>query len=227
MPMMIRRRRLLAPRAFAYVDDPEMGMGPAEGVPPPDQPMMLMDDAAAMQVLALWRELFTDVMPLPQIGLPSQNPDAPGSSTGVLTFTHTMSIPGMAPPPPMTINGLPTKSALGNNALGSMEVSNGRWLCLYETMLPDIAGTGGAPSSSQRYVDTLQAYSVEVAGNHYHWSGGRMMGHFAVAIHSQATGNRDPIQFTQAHLAAFREFLSALAPSPSIRSPFGSQRTNR
>ena len=166
-------------------------------------PVARLDDASAMGIMAIWKQLFTDAAPLPGLGLPSQN-------KGVLTFTHTMSLPGMPPPPPMTINGLPTLSPLGNNALGSMEMSNGRWLLLYETMLPDVAGGDGMPSSVQRYVDALQRQGVQVAGNHYHWSGGKMMGHFPLAIHSQSTANLDPAQFTHAHLQAFQEFLASL-----------------
>ena len=193
---------------FRYMDPRSAMVGvvaqPEPAPPPPTpQPPGQMTDEQAAAVVNLWRSAFVDAAPLPGIGLPSQN-------KGVLTLTHTMHLPGLPPAPPMTINGLPSRSPLANNALGSFEISEGRWICLYETMLPDFGGGGGEPSSTQRYANALAKQGVDVAGNHYHWSGGAMMGRFALAIHSQTTGNMDPIVFTQAHLNAFRDFLAAV-----------------
>lgn len=169
---------------------------------PPERPAAF-DDAAAMGVVQLWRQLFTDAAPLPGLGLPSQN-------KGVLTITHTMAMPGMPVPLPMTINGLASRSPLANNALGSFELASGRWLNLYEIMLPEAPGANGAPSTVQRYVNALQRQGVEVAGNHYHWTGGAMMGRFPLAIHSQSSGTLDPVQFTQAQIVALREALGLM-----------------
>ena len=155
-----------------------------------------LDNNTAISVVNVWRQLFPDAAPLPGIGMPSQN-------KGVLTLTHTATMRGMAPMPPMTINGLPSNSPLANNALASHEVSNGRWLNLYEIMLPEIPGTNGAPSSVQRYVDALIAQGVDVAGNHYHWTGGQMAGRFPLAIHSQSSV-LDPATFAQAHVNAIK-----------------------
>ena len=158
-----------------------------------------LDNNTAIGVINIWRQLFLDAAPLPGIGMPSQN-------KGVLTLTHTMAMPRMPKPSPMTINGLPSNSPLANNALGSHEVSNGRWLNLYEIMLPEIPGANGAPSSVQRYVDALSAQRVDVAGNHYHWTGGQMMGRFPLAIHSQSSV-LDPATFAQAHVNAIKHAL--------------------
>ena len=159
-----------------------------------------LDDNAAIGIVNIWRQLFPDATPLPGIGLPSQN-------KGVLTLTHSAGLMrGMQPMPPMTINGLPSNSPLANNALASHEVSNGRWLNLYEIMLPEIPGAGGAPSAVQRYVDGLSAQGVDVAGNHYHWSGGQMAGRFPLAIHSQSS-TLDPAAFAQAHVNAIKRAL--------------------
>lgn len=161
---------------------------------------VVLDDNRAVGIINIWRQLFPDAAPLPGIGMPSQN-------KGVLTLTHTMAMPGMQKPAPMTINGLPSNSPLANNALGSHEVSNGRWLNLYEIMLPETPGSNGAPSTVQRYVDALNAQGVDVAGNHYHWSGGTMMGRFPLAIHSQSSV-LDPATFAQAHVNAIKRALN-------------------
>ena len=164
--------------------------------PPRPAPITQMDDAAAAQVTNVWKSMFPDAAPLPGIGLPSQN-------KGVMTLTHTMG------GPPMTINGLPSGSPLANSALFSSEVSGGRWLNLYEIMLPDIPGVNGASSSVERYVETLVRNGVSTGGDHYHWKGARMMAMPVFAIHSQSTGLMDPIAFSAIHLAAIRNALNA------------------
>ena len=73
---------------------------------------------------------------------------------------------------------------------------------LYETMLPDVPGKNGAPSLGSRYKNALQASGIEVDGDHYHWAGGEMMGHFARAIHSKNFGMH-PLDFSQHQLRAF------------------------
>lgn len=161
------------------------------GTPPPS-----LDDNTARGIVNVWRQLFPDAAPLPGIGLPSQG-------KGVLTLTHSGNMRDMAPMPPMAINGLPSQSPLANNALASHEISNGRWINLYEIMLPEIPGTNGGPSSVQRYVNALERQGIDVAGNHYHWTGGTMMGRFPVAIHSQSS-SIDPTRFAQAHINALR-----------------------
>lgn len=103
----------------------------------------------------------------------------------------------------MTIDGLPSYSPLANDALYSVEVSNDVWLNLYETMMPDVPGTNGSPSSGQRYSNALSRGGIDVAGNHYHWSGAKMAGYFPVAIHSQAIG-MDPGTFSRLQIAALR-----------------------
>lgn len=175
------------------------GFAPGEPTPglPMAQPPTVMNDAVANQIVAIWKGLFSDAMLLPVIGLPSNN-------NGVMTLTHTMQMPGMPPPPPLTINGLPTKSPLGNNALFSSELSNGRWLNLYEIMIPDIAGANGALSSGEKYVAALEQSGISVGGDHYHWKGGRMLGQFPLAIHSQTTSGMDPVEFSNKHIAALR-----------------------
>lgn len=164
---------------------------------PPGIPAV-MSDALAQQVVALWRTGAPDAMLFPGIGLPSQG-------QGVMTMTHTMG-PGA---PPLTIDGLPSRSPLANNALYSCEVAGGRFLNLYEIMLPDVPGASGAPSSVQRYADAVTRLGIHVAGNHYHWTGAKMMGHFPLAIHTYSIG-MDPFEFARRTMAGLQ---AALAPN--------------
>lgn len=144
-----------------------------------------MDNQVASRVLEEWKKAFPDATILPVIGFPS-------NSKGVMTLTHTMGHGS----PPLMINGLPSNSPLANNALYSCEVSRGKFLNLYEIMLPDIPGVNGDPSTTQRYINAMARQMVDVASSHYHWTGARMAGYFATAIHTQQIG-MDPIEFTQ------------------------------
>src|SRR3982751_6209985 len=85
----------------------------------------VVDDKLALKVQTLWQRAFSDAALLPVIGFPS-------NSGGVLTLTHTDGSGHN-----MRINGLPSKSPLANNALYSAECSKGRYLNLYEIMIPD------------------------------------------------------------------------------------------
>lgn len=167
----------------------------------------IFDDTMAMAVVNAWKKVFPDATPLPGIGLPSQN-------QGVLTMTHTMD-PKLTQAMPMTINNLKSRSPLANNALYSLEISDGHWLHLYETMLPDIPGKEGEASTGQKYADRLAQSGISVAGNHYHWSGGLVMGHFALAIHSQAA-NMDPFVFASRQIDAYR---ATGIPLPGLALP--------
>lgn len=162
------------------------------GLTPPAPMPRVMDDNAAQQVLAIWKAAFSDSALLPVIGYPS-------NAKGVMTLTHTM---GPAAPP-MTVNGLVSRSPLANNALFSSEVSDGKWINFYEIMLPDIPGKGGSPSSVQRYVNTASRLGlIDLSGDHYHWKGAQMMGYLPLAIHTQTTGDMDPAEFSRRTIAA-------------------------
>lgn len=156
----------------------------------------LFMDMIAKDVTNLWKSKFPDATLLPVIGLPSNN-------KGVMTMTHTMSQSPLMPMQPMKINGLRALSPLANNALFSSELSDGKWLNLYEIMLPDIPGTNGAPSSTQRYINAMQKLGIDVAGVHFHWTGSQMLNYFPLAIHSQNIGMH-PIEFSQKQLQALQ-----------------------
>lgn len=161
-------------------------IGQAKAPPPP----AVMNDSVADHVTATWKEAFPDATLLPVIGKPSNN-------HGVMTLTHTMG--GR----PMTIDGLASRSPLANNALYSCEVTGGKYLNLYEIMLPDVPGQGGSPSSCQRYVRSASALGITIAGLHYHWPGANMDGRFPLALHTMAIG-MDPVEFSRRTIASIR-----------------------
>lgn len=153
-----------------------------------------MNDAIAEQVVGIWKASFPDATLLPVIGYPS-------NAKGVMTMTHTMG----AAMPPLTVNGLASRSPLANNALFSSEVTDGKWINFYEIMIPDIPGRDGSPSSVQRYVNTASRLGlIDIAGDHYHWKGAQVMGYLPLAIHTQTTGDMDPAEFSRRTIAALR-----------------------
>jgi len=146
-------------------------------------------DEMARDVEALWKEAFPDATLLPGIGLPSQ-------SNGVMTLTHTDGSGNL-----LKINGLSSRSPLSNNALFSSECSEGKFINLYEIMLPDTPGSQGQESSSQFYVRKLAEQGLSVAGVHFHWwgTGG------VAAIHHQMTTEMAPMEFSRRTIAALQE----------------------
>lgn len=164
------------------------------GLAPPPHPVAFMTDEVANAVTEIWRAAFPDATLLPTIGLPSKG-------NGVMTLTHTMG------GPPMTIDGLVSRSPLANNALYSCEASGTRFLNLYEIMLPDVPGANGKPSTTQRYVAAVARLGIDVAGLHYHWPGGLMSGRFPLALHTQKIG-MSPFDFSKRTIQALHEAMA-------------------
>jgi len=156
-----------------------------------------MTDALAQQIEQEWKTTVPDATLLPVIGSPSNN-------NGVMTLTHSMG----DQMPKLKINGLTSLSPLSNNALFSSECSEGKYLNLYEIMIPDQPGVNGLPSTGQIYTRSLWQSGVNVAGNHYHWNGQEPS---MLAIHSQNIGMH-PLQFSQSHIKALNEIMPLLLP---------------
>jgi hypothetical protein len=154
-----------------------------------------LDDKMTEQVANVWKAMFPDAAVLPVVGYPSHG-------KGVMTIIHSGNVGGMPQMPLMTINGVSSSSPLANSALYSAELTPHGYLNLYETMLPDVPGRDGNPSLGSRYKNALQMLGIEVDGDHFHWAGGEMMGHFARAIHSKNFGMH-PLDFSQRQLRAF------------------------
>jgi hypothetical protein len=145
----------------------------------------------------LWRLLFPDALILPIIGYPETR------GNGVMTLTHTANTKHLKMHN-MVINGLKSNSPLANNALYSVEIRDGRFINLYEIMLPDIPGEGGSRSTVQFYIDTLQDLGIHVSASHYHWTGSKQP--FMLAIHSYST-TMSPEKFTERTLYALERAL--------------------
>ena len=148
-----------------------------------------MTDQLAKQIEAEWKNSFPDASILPVIGYPSKG-------NGVMTLTHSMG----NKMPKAKINGLTSLSPLANNALYSAELTGGKWLNLYEIMIPDITPGPGMKSSGEVYVETLAKLGILVQGDHYHW---KAMDPFMLAIHSKGL-NMHPIEFTRKQIQAIK-----------------------
>ena len=151
-----------------------------------------MTDDLAKRVEAEWKKAFPDAAILPVIGYPSKG-------NGVMTLTHSMG----NQMPKMKINGLTSLSPLANNALYSAELTGGKWLNLYEIMIPDISPGNGAKSTGEIYVETLAKQGILVQGDHYHW---KSSDPFMLAIHSKGL-NMHPVEFTRRQIAALKEVM--------------------
>lgn len=150
----------------------------------------VMTDCLAKEIECLWREAFGDAIILPIIGCPSK-------SNGVMTLTHSICLC------PTVINQLPSLSPLANNAFYSAEVSCGKWLNLYEIMIPDIPGKKGCRSSGEVYTRALTKQGISVEGDHYHWKGACPT---MLAINSKAIGMH-PIEFSKKQICAIKKVL--------------------
>lgn len=159
----------------------------------------IVDDRSAKEVEAIWDEAFSGAILLPVIGFPS-------NSGGVGTLTH-----GMGDGILLSINGLPSKSPLSNNALYSFECSQGHYLNLYEIMLPDIPGRDGEDSTVEIYVNLLYKYGLSVAGVHFHWWGQNLIrGNTLIsAIHHQAI-DMDPKEFSRKTIKALKKTMAVI-----------------
>ena len=163
----------------------------------------VVDDKLAKHVERLWKKYFPDASLLPVIGLPS-------NSGGVATLTHTMGDGHL-----MSINGLVSKSALANNALYSFECAEpvkhskhndrecGKFLNLYEIMIPELPGKNGEDSTSQYYVKLLSRYGLSVAGVHFHWWGQNVIkgNTLVAAVHHQGI-DISPLEFSKRTIKA-------------------------
>ena len=164
-----------------------------------------LDDNAAQQILAVWKQVFPDTTILPS------------NSSGVVTITHTL---GQR----MSINGLQSKSPLANNAWYSVEYVNGKFLNLYEIMIPGVPGVNGpgssassSLSSSELYVKTLAANGLNVAGVGVNWLGATMLpkDRSVTAVHHQSA-SMTPLEFSRATINAIETLLRYLKHRPAV-----------
>ena len=155
-----------------------------------------VDDKFARKVESLWKEYYEDATLLPIVGIPST-----GGGVGLLTHT-------MGDDMKMLINNLKTLSPIANNALYSFEASQGKFINLYETMIPDMPGHNGSKSTGQIYLNALRDNGLDVAGVHFHWTGGTMHhgDKLVLAVHHQKI-NMDPLDFTRRTIKSLQEVM--------------------
>lgn len=156
-------------------------------------------DDLSRGVEAEWKTYFPSASIMPGIGLPSQN------KQNWLLLTHQ---PNNAET--TTISGVPCKSPLCMNALYSSELHNGTWLNLYEIMVPEIAGRGGEPSTSQKYVNALQRAGLDVSAIHFHWTSSVP---YMTAVHHYNIGMH-PLDFSQRTIRALGTVMPLAANLP-------------
>jgi hypothetical protein len=149
----------------------------------------VMTDCLAREIECIWKQAFCDSILIPCIGVPS-------TARCVMTLTHTM---GKCAPK-IRLNGLESRSPLVNNAFYSAEVSGGKWLNLYQVMIPDIPGKCGCKSSGEIYTEALVKLGISIEGDHYNWKGSCP---FMLAINSKAIG-MSPCDFSKKQIAALR-----------------------
>lgn len=159
----------------------------------------LVDDKLADRLQRVWQKAFPDATILPVAGVPSQN-------GGVALLTHSMGDGKL-----MKINGQSSKSPLANNALFSTEVSDGKYLNLYEIMIPDIPGRNGEPSTAEIYVNALRDIGLDVAGVHFHWMGSTVLPQDkgVTAVHHQKSGMH-PIEFSIRTILSIEKAMKAI-----------------
>jgi len=151
-----------------------------------------MNDCLAKKIECIWKESFCDAIILPQIGMPS-------CANCVKTLTHTL---GKCYPK-LKINGLCVKSILANNAFYSAEVSCGKWVNLYQGLIPNVAGQCGCKSTGEVYIEALAKLGISIDNDNYHWKGSCPN---MLAISSKAIG-MEPCEFTKKQIAALKSVL--------------------
>jgi len=111
-----------------------------------------------------------------------------------------------------SINGLKTKSPMVNLGQFSSECVNGKYINLYEILLPDIPGVNGGISTVECYVKSLQEVGLDVAGVNFHWMGNSMLSidKGVKGIHHQTTSDITPLDFSNRTITALNIFNSKL-----------------
>lgn len=152
----------------------------------------IMTDCLAKEIECLWKKTFCDATIVPKIGTPS-------CSCGVLLLTHSLDKCICK----IKINGLTVKSPLAKNSFLSSEVSEGKWVNLYQIQLPNIPGKCGCKSSGEVYNEALVKCGISIESDHYDWKG---LCPSLISIHSKAIG-MDPIEFSKKQIAAIKAVL--------------------
>lgn len=157
----------------------------------------VMNDCLAKEIECIWKQSFCDAAILPVIGYPS-------CACGVMTLTHSLGKCFQK----LSINGLKTKSIIANNAFYSAEVSDCKWLNLYQISIPDVPGECGCKSSTEVYTEALVKLGISIVNVGSNWKG--TCPHI-VTVNSIAIG-MEPKEFTKKQIAAVKAVLNYITP---------------
>jgi hypothetical protein len=92
---------------------------------------------------------------------------------------------------------------LANNSFYSAEVSCGKWLNLYQGLIPNVAGTCGCKSSSDIYTEAIVKMGISVDSVKIEWIGSCPG---LLQVSSKAIG-MDPCEFSKKQIAAIQAVL--------------------
>ena len=107
-----------------------------------------------------------------------------------------------------TINGLVSKSPLVSHGLYTIECSDGKYINLYEVLIPDIPGCNGKDSTGKIFTRVLSKYDIITDGDHFHWKGHKIVKEQSLpnAIHVVGI-DIHPIFFTKVIIKALKKTL--------------------
>ena len=151
-----------------------------------------MDDCLAKKIECIWKKTFCDATIIPKIGMPS-------TANCVMTLTHRVDRCA----PHLKINGVTSKSILANNAFYSAEVSDCKWVNLYQILLPNIPGKCGCKSSIEIYIEALIKLGISVDTVSSSWAGSCPD---VVQINSKSIG-MNPCEFSKKQISAIKTVL--------------------
>ena len=149
------------------------------------------------EVIAIWKRAFPNTVVL-----------AKDPKNKWFLFTHTLAgntlgIPVEIP----AIDGVRWQNPLNQNALGTMEIRDGKIGNWYEVILHDVPGLAGvAESSTAVYVNTLNKLNIFTDGDHYH-NKGHCGAHHAIHDHSFTLS---PTEFSRRSIEAFKAYSRAV-----------------
>ena len=110
-----------------------------------------------------------------------------------------------------TINGLAVHSPLVSHGLYSVECSEGKYVNLYEVIIPDIPGAHGHDSTGKIFTKILAKYNIFTDGDHFHWKGHQITKKQTIpdAIHVVKI-DLHPVLFTKVIIKALKKVLHVI-----------------
>ena len=158
----------------------------------PKKECCIVDKKLEDELVCLWKQFTDDV--------------DPSTENGVILIAH-----GLPVKITNTINGLVSKSPLVSHGLYSAECSAGKYINLYEIIIPDIPGCNGEDSTGKIFAKILSKYDIYTDGDHFHWKGHVIVKEQALpdAIHIVKI-DLHPVLFTKIIIKALKKVLCVI-----------------